>query len=89
MLFAPVQSPRQWEGNVYDENGLMIANNNGDISNPTRMLAENFNDGVNIQAYANGYLEYKPNKNVKLKSSLNGFKRDSENRAWFLSLIHI
>ena len=50
MLFAPVQSPRQWEGNVYDENGLMIANNNGDISNPTRMLAENFNDGVNIQA---------------------------------------
>ena len=83
MLFAPVQSPRQWEGNVYDENGLMIANNNGDISNPTRMLAENFNDGVNIQAYANGYLEYKPNKNVKLKSSLNGFKRDSENRAWF------
>ena len=31
MLFAPVQSPRQWEGNVYDENGLLIESNNGDI----------------------------------------------------------
>ena len=87
MLFSPVQSPRQWEGNVYDDDGLLIANNNGDISNPNRMLEENINDGTNIQAYSNGFLEYKPNKNIKLKSIVSGFKRDTENRAWFSNKI--
>jgi TonB-linked SusC/RagA family outer membrane protein len=87
MLFSPVQSPRQWEGNVYDEDGLLIVNNNGDVSNPNRMLEENKNDGSNIQAYSNGFLEYKPNKNIKLKSIVSVFKRDTENRAWFSNKI--
>ena len=87
ILFAPVQSPRQWEGNVYDENGLLIEGNNGDISNPNRILAENLNDGTGIQAFTNSFLEYKPNKNIKFKTLITGFKRDSENRAWFSNKI--
>ena len=84
ILFPPVQSPTQWFQNEYDpETGRLIANRNGDVSNPELMLSENTNTGTTLQASLNAYLAYELADGLTFKSSLRGFSMAVKNKAWF------
>ena len=84
ILFPPVQSPRQWFQNEYDpETGRLIANRNGDVSNPELMLSENTNTGTTLQTSLNAYLAYELAEGLTFKSSIRGFSMAVKNKAWF------
>ena len=84
ILFPPVQSPRQWFQNEYDpETGRLIANRNGDVSNPELMLSENTNTGKTLQTSLNAYLSYELAEGLTFKSSIRGFSMAVKNKAWF------
>lgn len=83
VLFSPVQSPRQWPENEYDENGRLIANKNGDVSNPHLMLEYNSNEGTTLQARTNVFLEYELAKGLKFRSSMRGFLMNTKTKAYF------
>lgn len=84
ILFPPVQSPTQWFQNEYDpETGRLIANRNGDVSNPELMLSENTNTGTTLQASLNAYLAYELADGLTFKSSVRGFSMAVKNKAWF------
>jgi len=84
ILFPPVQSPTQWFQNEYDpETGRLIANRNGDVSNPELMLSENTNTGTTLQTSLNAYLAYELAEGLTFKSSIRGFSMAVKNKAWF------
>lgn len=84
ILFPPVQSPRRWFQNEYDpETGRLIANRNGDVSNPELMLSENTNTGTTLQTSLNAYLAYELAEGLTFKSSIRGFSMAVKNKAWF------
>lgn len=84
ILFSPVQSPRRWYQNEYDpETGRIIANRNGDVSNPELMLSENSNTGTTLQTSLNAYLSYELAEGLTFKSSIRGFSMAVKNKAWF------
>jgi TonB-linked SusC/RagA family outer membrane protein len=84
ILFSPVQSPRRWFQNEYDpETGRIIANRNGDVSNPELMLSENSNTGTTLQTSLNAYLSYELAEGLTFKSSIRGFTMAVKNKAWF------
>ena len=84
ILFSPVQSPRQWFQNEYDpETGRIIANRNGDVSNPELILSENTNFGNTLQTSLNGYLSYELAVGLTFRSSIRGFSMAVKNKAWY------
>ena len=91
-LFSPVQPIRHSAtddyatgelGIQYDENGRMIANQNGDISNPEVMLEQNSNKGTISQNRMNAFVEYKILDGLTFKSSIRGFTQESKTKAYF------
>ena len=84
ILFSPVQSPRQWFQNEYDpETGRIIANRNGDVSNPELILSENTNFGNTLQTSLNAYLSYELAEGLTFRSSIRGFSMAVKNKAWY------
>ena len=84
ILFSPVQSPRQWFQNEYDpETGRIIANRNGDVSNPELILSENANFGNTLQTSLNAYLSYELVEGLTFRSSIRGFSMAVKNKAWY------
>jgi TonB-linked SusC/RagA family outer membrane protein len=94
-LFSPVMPIRSSDPEIideeiaqgieYDEDGRMIANQNGDISNPLLMLNENSNTGTTLQSRFNTFFEYKLSKYLTFKSSLRGFASNTKNKAYYSS----
>jgi TonB-linked SusC/RagA family outer membrane protein len=94
-LFSPVMPIRPTEqdmieeetsqGIVYDEDGRMISNQNGDLNDPMKMLTENTNSGTNFQGRFNAFLEYNISDNLTFKSSVRGFASNSKNKAYYSS----
>ncbi|MDG1731238.1 MAG: TonB-dependent receptor [Algibacter sp.] len=90
-LFGPVQPIRHLEnadteaalGIIFDEEGRMIANQNGDIANPVVLLEENKNSAVVFQGGFNTFLEYKIADGLKFKSSIRGYVYESKTKAYF------
>lgn len=92
-LFSPVMPIRSSEqdmideeiaqGIEYDEDGRMIANQNGDLNNPMKMLNENINNGTTFQARFNTFLEFKLAENLTFKSSIRGFASNTKNKAFY------
>ena len=92
-LFSPVMPIRSQQqdmideeiaqGIEYDEDGRMIANQNGDLNNPLKMLNENINTGTTFQARFNTFFEYKLNENLTFKSSIRGFASNTKNKAFY------
>ena len=92
-LFSPVMPIRSSEqdmideeiaqGIEYDEDGRMIANQNGDLNNPMKMLNENINNGTTFQARFNTFLEFKLAENLTFTSSVRGFASNTKNKAFY------
>jgi TonB-linked SusC/RagA family outer membrane protein len=91
-LFSPVQPIRHAAtdgyasgelGIEYDEDGRMIANQNGDISNPIVMLEQNSNNGTVSQNRVNAFFEYKILDGLTFKSSIRGFTQETKTKAYF------
>lgn len=90
-LFSPVLPIRHSDnaeieeslGIEFDEEGRMIANQNGDINNPTLMLEENKNIGTNFQGRFNAFLEYKILDGLTFKSSVRGYASRNKTKAYF------
>jgi TonB-linked SusC/RagA family outer membrane protein len=91
VLFAPVQPVRHQENNdieaglgiLYDEDGRMIANQQGDVANPVAMLENNTNSGVTMQGRFNMFVDYKIANGIQFKSSLRGYASDIKNKSYF------
>ena len=91
-LFSPVQPIRHAAtddyatgvlGIEYDEDGRMIANQNGDISSPLLMLEQNSNSGTISQNRINAFFEYKVFEGLTFKSSVRGFSQETKTKAYF------
>lgn len=91
VLYSPVMPIRHQDneetsaslGIVYDDEGRMVANQNGDIVNPEIMLSENKNNGTVFQGSFNTFLEYKILEGLTFKSSIRGFVSDNKTKAYF------
>tara|TARA_R110002049_G_scaffold45604_2_gene132911 strand:- start:8597 stop:11863 length:3267 start_codon:yes stop_codon:yes gene_type:complete len=90
-LFSPIM-PIRHPGNaeieeqlgiIYDEEGRMIANQNGDIANPLTLLEENKNNGTSFQGRFNTFFEYKIMDGLTFRSSIRGFAQENKTKAYF------
>ncbi|WNJ20068.1 TonB-dependent receptor [Pontibacter sp. G13] len=83
LLFSPVQGVQRRPEAQYDENGLLIADRDGEVTNPEVLINNTTNVNNNMQAFGNAFLEFQPIKGLVFRSTFGGNISNYRGKAWY------